>query len=494
MAFQVRPEIAESKKESKVAVIGPSQETGIQRRSWVSIFWDEDFDSKSPEEQKLVRKIDIGILIYACFGYFVKTLDQNNINNAFVSGMREDLGMYGNELNYATLSFNVPYCVVKPSLYLPILELFWAVITIGKAFSNTPQQLYVAQFFLGMVEAGYFPGIIFLIGEWYTKTELSKRFALFAVTSSLGAMFSGYLQAAVYTNLNGSNGLAGWKWLFVVDGFISLASAVIGFVLIPDFPKTTTWRFFTKDEIALAVSRLERDGRQEKLRFDWSVVKRVLGRWHFWLFVPLYAIYNSASTAWSYLSFLLKFTPGYAVWQINIYPTGVYAVTVVAYLVTGWYADYFNDRFSVIFYPMAVSFAFVTILAVWNVPFNLLFASYFGAAVSAPIATSMAYLTAIVDSDPVERTLIIGAMNSASYAIFIIGQIWLWPTVSAPSFPVGYSYTAASLGVGLVVTITIQYLWKRDLKRGIVHTADGSFVRQKENLTVRKQDVEVSKS
>ncbi|KAI9325709.1 major facilitator superfamily domain-containing protein [Zopfochytrium polystomum] len=452
-----------------------SETSATVKRSWVSYVWDKDYDAKSPAERNLVTKIDLGILIYACIGYLVKTLDQANINNAYLSGMKEELGMYGNELNNAVLAFNVPYCIlaipsnilitkIRPSLYLPLLELGWTICTIAKGFVHSPTQLYILSGILGAFEAGYFPAVTYIISSWYTKTEFSKRMTLFAT--------------AVYSNLNGSNGLAGWRWLFIVDGLISFVSAIIGFFLIPDFPETTKWRYFTADEIQLASSRLKKDGRDNKVVYNWDLVKRVFGRWHFYLFVPLYAIYNSASTAWTNFSFLLK-ANGYQVWQINVYPTGVYAVMAVSYLALGWYADARGDRFSVVFFPMAVSAVFVTLLAVWDIPFSLKFASYYLAGVSAPIATTMAYLTAVIDSDAVERTLVIAAMNSASYTIFIIGQIWLWPQTASPRFPVGNRYTAVTLWVGLLVTVAIKILWERDLRRGVVHSAEGTIVKKK---------------
>ncbi|KXS17887.1 MFS general substrate transporter [Gonapodya prolifera JEL478] len=470
-----------------------------KKKSFVSLFWDADYDTKSPLERSLVNKIDLGILIYATLGYFVKTLDQQNINNAFLSGMREDLNMYGNELNYAVLAFNVPYCVlaipsnilltkIRPSLYLPIIELCWSILTIAKGFVHNYQTLYVLQFFIGAFEAGYFPGVVYLIGSWYTNSELSKRFAIFSVTSAIGAMFSGYLQTAVYVGLNGSAGLSGWKWLFVVDGLISVVSAVVGFFLIPDFPETTKWKLFTPDEIELAKTRLNKDGKQGEVKYSWDLLKRVFGRWHWYLFTILYAIYNSASSSWGYLGFLLKFGGGFTVEQINLYPTGVNAVTAFFTFFWGWYADHTQNRYLVIVLPMTISAIFVTILAVWDVPFGLKFASYFFAAVSTPISNTMAYLSTVVDKDPVERTLIIGSMNSASYTIFIIGQLVFWPTTSAPSFPVGYKYTATSLWVGLIVVTAIRYLWKRDLARGIIHTPEGTFVRK---VSESKEDGEL---
>lgn len=102
-------------------------------------FWYPSGTSKA--EKKLLTKIDFFILTYACFGYFAKWLDQANLSNAYVTGMKEDLGMYGNQLNVANTCFNVGVIIggipsnllltwVPPRYWLPGCELLWAICTI----------------------------------------------------------------------------------------------------------------------------------------------------------------------------------------------------------------------------------------------------------------------------------------------------------------------------------------------------------------------------
>lgn len=103
-------------------------------------FW---YPPSTPKSEKvLLTKIDFFILTYGCLAYFTKWLDQANLSNAYVSGMKEDLSMYGTQYNIATTCFqigtilggipaNVLLTWVPPRFLLPGLELFWAVLTIG---------------------------------------------------------------------------------------------------------------------------------------------------------------------------------------------------------------------------------------------------------------------------------------------------------------------------------------------------------------------------
>jgi ACS family pantothenate transporter-like MFS transporter len=79
------------------------------KANWKSYIWDSF--NKSPEERRFLFKLDAVVLTFASLGYFIKYLDQVNINNAFVSGMKEDLGLFGNELNYMQTAWTVGYVI-----------------------------------------------------------------------------------------------------------------------------------------------------------------------------------------------------------------------------------------------------------------------------------------------------------------------------------------------------------------------------------------------
>lgn len=198
----------------------------VSFRSWI---WDADSHLKSKAELRLLLKLDLSILIIGCFGFFMKFLDQTNLMNAYVSGMKEDLQMNGNEYTYANTMYTIAYAImqvpstlivqkVRPAVWLTIMEVGWGVWTFAQAGITNSNQLYAFRFLVGLFESSFSPVLVYLIGGWYTKTEMAKRTALFMMTAPIGTAFSGYLQAAVYTNLDGVNGLAGWRWLYIICG------------------------------------------------------------------------------------------------------------------------------------------------------------------------------------------------------------------------------------------------------------------------------------
>lgn len=215
---------------SNMAFSPPTEAPSPQpKKSFRSFIWDTDTHLKSPEERLLLRKLDLAILTVGCLGFFLKYLDQGNLANAYVSGMQEDLSMNGNQYTYAGTAYTCAYAVmqipstliiqrVRPSLFLAAMEVAWGAFTFAQAGLRSTTQLYVFRFFVGFFESSFFPCLLYVLGSWYTRTELAKRVAIFHMTAPLGTAFGGYLQAAVYENLDGHSGLAGWRWLYIVCG------------------------------------------------------------------------------------------------------------------------------------------------------------------------------------------------------------------------------------------------------------------------------------
>lgn len=115
---------ASSKSEPSATIVVRGNESdsddGLPPKTWRSYIWDTL--DKSPEERKFLFKLDAVILTFASLGYFIKNLNQININNAYVSGMKEDLNMHGNELNYMQTLWTVGYVIGEIPRYVDMMK------------------------------------------------------------------------------------------------------------------------------------------------------------------------------------------------------------------------------------------------------------------------------------------------------------------------------------------------------------------------------------
>ncbi|CAM1510673.1 Fc.00g010080.m01.CDS01 [Cosmosporella sp. VM-42] len=447
----------------------------VPTKTWKSYVWDTL--DKSPEERRFLFKLDAVLLTFASLGYFIKYLNQININNAFVSGMKEDLNMQGNELNYMQTIWTVGYVLgeipsnliltrVRPSIWIPSCEVTWSVLTILLAKCTNVNQMYALRFFIGLAESTFYPGMQYIIGSWYRKDELAKRSCIFHASGGIGSMFSGYLMASVY-HLGGTNGFHGWQWLFIIDTVISLPIAVAGFFFLPDVPEITRAFYLTKDEIALAKRRMVLQGRATRAPFTKKKVVKIFSGWHIYALPLLYIFFNNGCGMLSQPAFQLWLKErGYSVSQINTYPTITSAVDVVVTLIYAWTSDtiFRGERWPPIVFSGFLNIIVYSSLAAWNIPIGWKWACFilagFGGGIS---GLTFAWAHEICKEDNEERALVTGAMNEMAYVMQAWLPLLIWKTVEAPRYPKGY-ITMVFLAVGLLsTTFVIRILHRREL-------------------------------
>ncbi|CAN8105195.1 unnamed protein product [Discula destructiva] len=469
-------------------------DAGKKKESWwrttQRYIWDDP--DKPAVEKKFLRKLDFYLLTYTCLGYFCKNLDQSNISNAYVSGMQEAIGMGGSDLTYASNVFTAGYVIsqipavilvtkIRPSYIIPTLEVLWSIFTFCSSAVKTTPQLYAMRFLIGLCEGAFFPVIIYLISSWYTKSERAKRVTIFYSTACLAPMFSGYLQAAAYNNLDGVQGRAGWQWLFIVCGIISLPVGVLGFFFNPDFPENTRAFYLSADEAAFARQRLVDDGYTPLGASVWDKKKilRIFGTWQFWVLGTSYFFVQSACpTQQPFFSLYLKAT-GHSVYERNVWPTGQYAVGLVTQVGAGMLSDsplLKGKRWQAISVMQGGTIFSAIVLAVWKVPLGLKYFAYFLSYTSAGVPGL--YYSWFPDLMPGDHEMR-GFMTAFSNIFSYVNQIWfsdaVWRTSESPEFKPGF-IACATFGVILILTtIFMRFLEVRDKTRTPehAHTAVG---------------------
>ncbi|KKY35124.1 putative pantothenate transporter [Diaporthe ampelina] len=387
----------------------------------------------------LLLKLDISILVFACLCFFVKYLDQTNISNAYVSGLKEDFNLNGNELNYFNVCYTAAYVVFqvpgmllmsRPQLarwLLPTLEVLWGVVTFAQSRVTDVHQLYALRFLVGMFEAPVFAGTHFILGSWYSGAELYRRAGTWFICNPLGSMISGYLQAAAYKNLSGAGGMAGWRWLFIIDGIFTIPVALLGYVVFPGIPDSPRPFYLTEDDTKLAKSRLEKFRIRRPGRLGLDVFKRTLSRWHIWVFVFCYICMIISSYPSQYMNLWLK-AEGFSTVKVNELPTGTYAITALASWLGATLAAIYPSWAIYSIETTCVLFSTICMI-IWNIPKPLKFFAWYLFGVSG-CASPILYSTvnSIVRDDSEERAIIMGSMMTFGYSFQIWVPLLIFPT------------------------------------------------------------------
>ncbi|UPL00443.1 hypothetical protein LCI18_011377 [Fusarium solani-melongenae] len=209
-------------------------------------------------EKRIVRKLDMWMLPQLWILYMFNYLNRNNIAQARLNTFNEDLNLKDGDYQTA-LPSNMLITRVRPSIYLPAAAFIWSAISALTVVCTSAGGLWAVQFVLGIVEAPLFPGAVFLMSCWYTRREFALRVALLYSGLVLAQAFSGLIAAGVFAGLDGPMGLAGWKWLFILEGAASGFFAITAYFILPNYPDSTSggamW-YMTADMRKVAAARI----------------------------------------------------------------------------------------------------------------------------------------------------------------------------------------------------------------------------------------------
>ncbi|KAH9927165.1 MFS general substrate transporter [Epithele typhae] len=438
---------------------------------------------KSRTERTLLLKIDCFILSYCCLMYFSNYLDRSNVNNAYVSGMREELHMEGTQFNQINTLFTCGYIVgmipnnlmlqiVPPRIWFPAMQIVWGVLTFCTSTVTNVQQIFAIRFLQGIAESSTFVGTHYILGSWYKSGELGKRSGIFTSSGLAGTLFSGILQAAVYTNLNGVSGRSGWRWLFIIDGVITLPIALYGFLMFPDVPTTTKAFYLSDEERLLSCERLETEQNKDigHGHLSMGLVKRLLGSWRWYGCSLLFAISGETESFGSnnLMGQWLKALGGYTVEQIDFYPSGVTAFAIVSTLICATWTDATRSRarWPVLVYMSVACIVASIILLAPSSPRGLdFFAWYLAGASYAGQATTFAWANQICADDHAARGVVLASMNMWNNVVNAWWPLVFYPATDAPRFVKGLWAMVGTSIATLGVTWLVWYLERRE-RRG----------------------------
>ena len=199
---------------------------------------------------------------------------------------------------------------LRPSRWLPTIMVAWGVVMTLMGIVQNYHGLLAARIFLGVTEAGLFPGVAYYLTMWYTRDEMQLRQAMFFSAASIAGAFSGLLAFGI-AKMDGVGGYEGWRWIFLLEGMLTVVVAVGAFFILHDFPETAG--FLTEEERAFVVFRLKyqgmshyegesgsgsgiaeeggRGGREmvaEADEFKWKYVWQAFSDWQIWVNVFVY--------------------------------------------------------------------------------------------------------------------------------------------------------------------------------------------------------------
>lgn len=182
--------------------------------------------------------------------------------------LEDDLNLTGTQYNTCVSILFVGYLLgqvpsnmfltrTKPSYYMAGCMALWAIVSALTAVSRNFTGLLLTRFFLGVTEAPYYPGALYMLSIFYTRKEIATRISILYTGNILATAFAGLIAAGIFHGMDGAGGLAGWRWMFILLGAVTFVVAIGAVFTLPDDPLSTRW--LSPEERQLAHARIQRD-------------------------------------------------------------------------------------------------------------------------------------------------------------------------------------------------------------------------------------------
>ncbi|KAK5700095.1 hypothetical protein LTR97_006230 [Elasticomyces elasticus] len=362
------------------------------------------------ETKRILRKVDYRLVPMLTVLYLLAFLDRGNIGNAKVAGMTKTLGMNGEQYNMALTVFFFPYAVfevpsnvvlklMRPSLWIMILMVSWGVVMTCQGIVKNYNQLLVTRILLGLTESGFFPAATYLLTTWYCRFEVQTRLAVFFSAASMAGAFSGILAFGI-EKMEGVGGLEGWRWIFILEGIITVVMGASLRWTLPDSPASAS--FLTTHEKAFIERRLMQDAGTKSGHvsthdgFNWQHLREALTEWKIWLAVVIYWGNSITLYGFTYSAPTIIKELGYETWQAQLLTVPVYVLGAISTVFFSWLSDKYRTRWPFIVGPYTVCICcFIALLSIPHPHYpGLTYAFLFGipAGVYPPLITILTWV------------------------------------------------------------------------------------------------------
>ncbi|KAH8879998.1 MFS general substrate transporter [Thozetella sp. PMI_491] len=432
-------------------------------------------EARAELEERLKRKIDLRLMPAIIIMYILNYIDRNNIAAARLAGLERDLKLTSDEFNTAVSILFVGYLLMqipsnlllnkigKPALYLPTCMIVWGMVSAATAACTSAGGLWAVRFFLGFVEAAYFPGCLYYLSCWYTRKELGFRTAVLYSGALISGAFSGLIAAGVTSSMDGTRGYSAWQWLFIIEGVATIFIAFGAYFVLPNFPRTTSW--LTEEERALAIWRLEEDIGED----DWVSSEQQT----FWQGAKL-----AFSDGKTYVLMLLLFCIVASGTVTNFFPTVVatlnftkvqsllltappYVLAVITTYINATHADRTGERYFHIVIPLCFSVAAFIIAATTSGIGPRYFAMMLmPASVYTGYVVALAWISNTIPRPPAKRAAALAFINAVSNCSSIYAS-YLYPTNWGPQYTYAFVVNCITSFIAIVTATVLRFILVR---------------------------------
>ena len=231
-------------------------------------------------ERVAFRKIILRLMPLLTIAYILNYLDRGNIGFAALQ-MNKELGLTAAQFGFGAGILSLGYCTFEiPSnlalyrygarVWIARIMITWGLVAAGCALISGPASFYSIRFLLGLTEAGFFPGVAFLLSSWFPAEYRARMLAFLLLGVPVSSVVGGPISGALL-GLDRFGGLSGWQWMFIIEGLPSALLGIVMLWLLADRPATATW--LTPAQRIAVEDRIASEPRHKEVRHLWPALK-----------------------------------------------------------------------------------------------------------------------------------------------------------------------------------------------------------------------------
>ncbi|KAF4547687.1 MFS-type transporter-like protein 40 [Elsinoe fawcettii] len=434
-------------------------------------------EKTDPAEIALVRKLDKWIMPTLWVMYWLNYLDRNAIALARLNDLEEDLNLTGSQYQTCVSILFVGYILgqvpsnmlltrVRPSLWMSFWVAIWAIVSGLTALSQNYTGLVLTRFFLGVTEAPYYPGALYMLSIFYTRKEIATRISILYTGNILATAFAGLIALGIF-QLDNKLGISGWRWLFIIQGAATFVTAIIAFFCLADEPLNTRW--LTPDERQLAHDRIKKDTvGDEGGETSWKGLVSAASDPKLWLFAFMQHMHLAANG-------FKNFFPT-AVETLGFNQTITLVLTCPPYLIAGatsiiwsWHSGRKNERTWHITVAKAIAiFGFILGFATLNTGARYFAMVVFSIGTYAVNSVILGWVASTCGQTKEKKACSLAIVNTIANVSFIWTP-YLWPSSDEPRYTIAMTSSAA-FSFATVVGAWIMKVWLIRINRKIRQT------------------------
>ena len=329
-------------------------------------------------EKRTVRKITMRIIQFVFLLYIVNYIDRANIGYASLH-MNTELGLTSQAFGLGAGLFFIGYFLFEvPSnallakfgarVWIARILLTWGVLAVLMGFVQNDWQLIVIRFLLGVAEAGFFPGIIIYLSQWFRGKELATATSLFISSIPVSYIIASPLSTWIMENV-AWGGMSGWRWMFVLEGLPAVLLGVLCFLVMTENPAKAKW--LSAEERNWLVSELEAERAASSKNTKHLSLLKTLANPKVLYLGAIYFVYQVGSLGVGYwLPQIIKSLSGsLSTFQIGLIGMIPYIFATIAMIWWGRHSDLKAERKLHSYLPMGIAAVAMFGAAIFQSPF-----------------------------------------------------------------------------------------------------------------------------